>query len=120
MTFLSNRVFHIKSRYSCQIMSFMSNHVIHLKSCHSSQIMTFMSFISNHVFHVIHVKSCHSCQIMSFMSNHVKSFMSCVIRTFQVKIHLRREEGGEGQICLPRPSATALLSCRRQKQLLWM
>jgi hypothetical protein len=84
-------------------MSFMSNHVIHVKSCYLCQIMTFMSN------HVMHVKSCHSCQIISFMS--------WVIGLFRKFTKVGREGGrGEGgQICLPRPLATASLSGRRRK-----
>jgi hypothetical protein len=89
----------------------MSNYATHVKSCHLLQIMPLVpnhakscQFMSNHV---IHVKSCHSCQIMSFVigfsENLVKSGAG--------------EGGREGQICLPKPSATASLSGRRQKKV---
>jgi hypothetical protein len=100
MLFMSNHAIHVKL---CKVMS---NHVIYVKSCHSCQIMSFMSN------YVSHVKSCHSCQIMSFMSNHV---MSPWYFSYKLSIKLGRGISGEGQICLPRPSATASLSGRRQK-----
>jgi hypothetical protein len=105
MSFMSNHIIHVKSCHSCQIMSFMSNHVIHLKSCQSCQIMSFMSN------HVIHVKTCYSCHIMLFISNHVIDHKSC--------LHLRTKisAGWVGIIADSRPSASALLTGRRQKQI---
>jgi hypothetical protein len=115
----SNHVIRVKSCHSCQIMSFMSNHVIHVKTCHSCQNMSFMSNL------VIHVKSCHSCQIMSFMSNLVNYVKSCQIMSFMSNSAIHDfsrnsvKSGGQGrgggQIGLPKPSATASLSGRRQK-----
>jgi hypothetical protein len=91
-----------------------SDYAIHVKSCHSCQIM---SFVSNHV---IHVKSCHSCQIMSYVT-HVMS--QCIVLGqwyFSNKLSIKSSGRGrgrvrQGQICLPGPSATALLSGRRQQ-----
>jgi hypothetical protein len=89
----------------------MSNQVIHVKLCHSCQIM------SNHV---IHVKSCHSCQNMS---NHVSHLL---FGPFPCKHSVKsggegrvgEGRGGEGgQIDLPKLSATASLSGRRQKHV---
>jgi hypothetical protein len=49
----------------------------------------------------------HSCCIMTF---HI-----CVIEFFRPAFHkVGKGRAGVGQICLPRPSARALLSCRRQ------
>jgi hypothetical protein len=83
--------------HSCLFMSF------HVISCH------FMSF---------HVISCHfmsfrviSCHIMSF---HVISSVIGLLRPAFDKVG-RGGQGRGGQICLPKPSATALLSGRRQK-----
>jgi hypothetical protein len=85
------------------IMSFMSFHVIwcqfhywsfHVISCH------FMSF---------HVISCH------WVSNHVISFGIGLFRPSFNKVGAGE---GEGQICLPKPLATASLSGRRQKDML--
>jgi hypothetical protein len=64
--------------------------------------------------HVIHVKSCQLCQIMSFMSNHaIHDFSRNSVKSGGQG---RGGEGG-GQIGLPKPSATASLSGRRQKYL---
>jgi hypothetical protein len=66
----------------------------------SCQFMPFMSI------YAIHVNSCHSCQFMPF-----RSFFIGLFRNFS-KVGGGREGG---QISLPRPSATVLLSGQRQK-----
>jgi hypothetical protein len=59
----------------------------------------------------IHVNSC---QCMSFMSIHVIHVNSCNV-SFDFSGISVKWRGGICQICLPRPSATASLSGRRQK-----
>jgi hypothetical protein len=109
-------VIHANSCYSCKFMLFMQIHVIHANSCYSCQFMSFKSFIS---IQVIHLNSSHSSQFMSFISIHVIHLNSGHPRflsfNFFWKFSKVGGEGKGGQICLPKPSATALLSGRRQK-----
>jgi hypothetical protein len=73
----------VSTHFGCpKFMSFMSIHVIDVISCCSAKFMSI---------HVIHVNSCHSSHVSFYLfGNSVK------------------QGGGRGgQICLPRPSATA-------------
>jgi hypothetical protein len=112
--------FGFSCHFSCHFMSF------HVILCH------FISFIDGYgskstnsdlavIFHVIschfmsfHVISCH------FMSFHV---LSCPIMSFHVswdffeQLSLKSGGAGEGQICLPRPSATYLAVMPSAKML---
>jgi hypothetical protein len=89
-----------------QIMSFLSFNSFHFKSFHVISFL-FMSFLFV-LFHVIlfHVISSH------FMRYHV---ISCVIIGLFHQACNKVGRGQGGQICLPRPWATASLSGRRQK-----
>jgi hypothetical protein len=88
--------------HSCHVIAFhfILLHFIHLISCH------FMSF---HVF---------SCLFMSFHAIlcHFKCHWTFHPLTFN-KVGREGNGRGEGQICLPRPSATASLYGRRQKDM---
>jgi hypothetical protein len=80
-----------------KLIAFMSIHVIHVNSCQ------FMSI------HVIHINSCHSCQFMSFISIHVIHVLLCHSSHLSMTFSTNSEKSGqgrEGQICLPKPSAT--------------
>jgi hypothetical protein len=82
---MSFRQIHVNSCNSCQFMSFISIHIIYVNSCNLCQFMSI---------HVIPVNSCHSCYLsLDFCRNSV----------------MRGVGGREGQMCLPRPSATASL-----------
>jgi hypothetical protein len=119
--------------HSCNLchMSFISN-VIHAK-CHLCHLCQFMAFMLIHGIRVIHVNLWHSClckygkfksnmanscQIMSFMS--IYDIHVFLRHSFHLSLTFSTNSGKwrvgrGGQICLPRPSASASLSGRRQK-----
>jgi hypothetical protein len=106
---------HVNSCHSSQVMLFVSIHAIYVNSSHSCQFMPFMSI------HAIHVNSCHSCQFMPFMSIHTIHVNSCHSSHLSLDFSVNsvkwgaRWAGRVSRICLPRPSATALLSGRKGK-----
>jgi hypothetical protein len=99
---------HVIHANSCRIMLFHVNYVIHV-IVHSCQFTSLMAFIVIELHFmqipVIQANSCYSSKFMLFMSIHV----------ILSKVEKKVDEGREGQICLTRPSVTALLSGRKQK-----